>query len=173
MAGRRGRAIQRITPMNVRTVALMSLFLAALAACRARPTAREPDVLALAPVFGPIVDNEVIAGRAEDEDGVWLLVGGTDLVRVDLAAQRVRRARIKLDPVERCWGVARLSDGSVWTLRGGHAVIQIASDGMVTREVSLSEPHLGVFGAADRLVYQQASFTPPGPALRGGAPGAA
>ncbi len=163
--------MQRITPMNVRTVALMSLFLAALAACRAHPTAREPDVLALAPVFGPIVENEVIAGRAEDEDGVWLLVGGTDLVRVDLAAQRVRRAAIKLDPGERCWGLARLHDGSLWTLRGRHAVIQIAPDGIVKREASLAEPHLGLFGAADRLVYQQASFTPPGPALRAGAPG--
>ena len=159
--------------MIVRTAAMLSLSMTALAACQARPVAREPDVLPLVRVFGPIVENEVIAGRADDEDDVWLLVGGTDLVHFNLKTQRVSRATIKLGPAEHCWGLARLRDGSLWTLKGRRAVIQIDADGIVTRDVPLAEPHLGLFGAADRLVYQQASFTPPGPALRAGVPGEA
>src|SRR5713101_6032350 len=171
MAGPGGPAMQRSMPMSVRTVALLSLFMATLAACRARAVAREADVLPLAPVFGPVVENEVIAGRADDEEGVWLLVGGAAIVHVDLGAHRVRRAAINLGPGEHCWGLARLQDGSLWTLRGRRAVIQIDPDGVVTRDAPLAEPHLGLFGAADRLVYQQASVTPPGPALRAGVPG--
>jgi hypothetical protein len=59
----------------------------------------------------------------------------------------------------------------MWTLKGRYAVIQIDADGLVTREITLAEPHLGLFASADRLMYQQASFTPPGPALRAGRPG--
>jgi hypothetical protein len=158
-------------PMNVRTIAPLSLFMVALGACRASPIAREPGLLPLAPVFGPIIANEVIGGRADDGEGVWLLLGGAGLVRVDLEARRVRRAAIRLGAGEHCWGLARLQDGSLWTLKGRHAVIQIDPEGAIIREAALAEPHLGLFGAADRLIYQQASFTPPGPALRAGAPG--
>lgn len=157
--------------LNVRTVVLPLLTIAALAACRARHVPRAPEVLPLARVFGPIVGNEVIAGRANDEDGVWLLAGGTDLVHADLTTHRVRRVAIRLGPGERCWGLARLQDGSLWTLKGRHAVIQIDAEGAIVRETPLSEPHLGLFGAGERLVYQQANFTPPGPALIAAVPG--
>lgn len=158
--------------MDGRTLAVASLFMAALAAC-ARPVAREPDVLALAPLFGPIVGNEVIAGRADEGEAVWLLVGGVDLVHVNLATRRVRRVNLKLPAGEHCWGLARLQDGTLWTLRGRRAVIQIDAEGAIVRDTPLAEPHLGLFGVGDRLVYQQASFTPPGPALKAGPPGAA
>jgi hypothetical protein len=157
--------------MNARTIAPLSLFMAALGACRAGPIAREPGLLPLTPVFGPVVANEVIGGRADDEAGVWLLVGGGDLVHVDLAAHRTRRASITLSAGEHCWGLARLQDGSLWTLKGRHAVIQIDPQGAISKDIALAEPHLGLFGAGDRLVYQQATFTPPGRALRAGAPG--
>ena len=157
--------------MEVRTVVALSLLAAALAAC-ARPVAREPEVVRLTPLFGPIVGNEVIAGRADEGEGVWLLVGGVDLVHVDLATRRVRRVNLKLPAGEHCWGLARLQDGTLWTLKGRRAVIQIDAEGAIVREIPLAEPHLGLFGVADRLIYQQASFTPPGPALKTGVPGA-
>jgi hypothetical protein len=159
--------------MNTRTIALLSLLVASLAGCRARPVARKPEVPPFAPVFGPIVGNEVIAGRADDEEGVWLLVGGEALVHVNLASRAVRRVNLKLPAGEHCWGLARLQDGTLWTLRGRRAVIQIDAEGAIVRDMPLSESHLGLFGVADRLVYQTAAFTPPGPALRAGAPGAA
>lgn len=151
--------------------ALLALFLAALAACHATSIAREPGVLSPAPLFGPIVGSEVIGGRAADGDEVWLLAGMADLVHVDLQARRSQRLMIKIEPGDQCWGLARLDDGSLWTLKGRRAVIRIAPDGEVIRDEPLPEPHLGLFGAQDRLVYQAANLTPPGPALRAGRPG--
>jgi hypothetical protein len=158
--------------MSLRTATLLTL-LTAVTACQARPIARMPDVLPLAPVFGPIVGNEVIGGRADDEEGVWLLVGGAALVHVELAARHVSRVTLKLPVGDNCWGLARLRDGTLWTLRGRRAVIQIDAEGAIVKDLPLSAPHFGLFGVADRLVFQEASFTPPGPALRAGAPGAA
>jgi hypothetical protein len=43
-------------------------------------------------------------------------------------------------------------------------------DGRVLEEIRLAAPHFGVFAAGNRLVYQEASFTAPGPALQVGAP---
>ncbi len=157
--------------MDVRTIVPLSLLMAALGACEAAPIAGQAGVIPVAPLFGPIVASEVISGRADEGDQVWLLVGGADLLHVDLAARSASRASIKLGAGEHCWGLARLQDGSMWTLKGRNAVIRIDADGDVTREITLAEPHLGLFAAGDRLIYQQASFTPPGPALRAGRPG--
>lgn len=150
---------------------LLALSLAVLGACHATSIAREPGVLPLAPRFGPIVGTEVIGGRAADGNDVWLLAGLADLVHVDLQAGRSQRLMIKVGPGDQCWGLARLDDGSLWTIKGRRAVIRIAPDGEVVRDEPLPEPHLGLFGAQDRLVYQVANLTPPGPALRAGAPG--
>ena len=113
----------------------------------------------------------MIGGRVDDGNDVWLLVGGADLVHVDIPTRRSRRVTLKVGPGEHCWGLARLEDGSLWTLRGRKAVIRIDSDGTVITDEPLTEPHLGLFAARDRLVYQVANFTPPSRALRAGPPG--
>lgn len=156
--------------MSLHTLALLPAVMA-LTACSASSIAREPGLLTLAQTFGPIVGSEVISGRVDEGDGRWLLASGADLVHVDLTTRRVRRATIKVGAGERCWGLARLQDGSLWTLKGRNAVVQVDADGVVVREEILPEAHFGLFGAGDRLVYQLASFTPPGPALRAGVPG--
>jgi hypothetical protein len=160
-----------VAPRAALPVILSALLVAALAACRAGSIARGPGPLILAQTFGPVVGTELISGRVAEGDGQWLLVGGADLVHVDLANRRARRATIKVAAGERCWGLARLQDGSLWTLKGRNAVVQLDPDGGVVREEILPEAHFGLFGAGDRLIYQLASFTPPGPALRAGVPG--
>jgi hypothetical protein len=157
--------------MNVRTIARFSLLALALPACRTTSVAREPDVLPLTPVFGPVVLTEVIGGRQDDGEGVWLLVGGTSLVHIDLAARSARRVAIALAPGEQCWSLARLQDGSLWTLKGRETLIQVDRTGGISNTVSLAEPHLAVFGLGRRLIYQRARLTPPSPALSVGAPG--
>lgn len=157
--------------MNVRTLAQCSLLAIALPACRTTSGAREPGVLPLRPIFGPVVSSEVIGGRQDDGEGVWLLVGGTSLVHIDVAARSARRVAIPLAPGEQCWSLARLQDGSLWTLKGRDTLIQVDRAGAIGQTVTLSEPHLGVFGAVNRLVYQRARFTPPSPALSVGEPG--
>lgn len=156
--------------MNVRTIARLSLLALTLPACRTTPAAREPGALALTPLFGPVVSTEVIGGRHSDGDGVWLLVGGTSVVRIDLAARNARRVAIALAPGEQCWSLAQLRDGSLWTLKGRDTIIQVDRSGAVGKTITLLEPHLGLFGAGDRLVYQRARFTPPSPALSTGEP---
>ena len=154
-----------------RRAALLSMSVLILAACHAPSIARQPDVLSLAPLFGPVVGTEVIGGRAGEGHQVWLLAGWADLVHVDLLARRSQRVMIRIGPADQCWGLARIDDGSLWTLKGRRALIQIAPDGAVVKDRPLPEPHLGLFGVRDRLVYQVANLTPPAPALRSAVPG--
>ena len=157
--------------MNVRTIARFSLLALTLPACRTTSVARDPGVIPLTLLFGPIVSSEVIGGRQDEGEGVWLLVGGTSLVHVDLGARRARRVPIPLAPGEQCWALARLQDGSLWTLKGRDALIQVDRAGSIAKTVPLMEPHLGIFGWGHRLIYQRARFTPPSPALSTSDPG--
>jgi hypothetical protein len=157
--------------MHVGAIARFSLLGLTLAACRTAPVAREPGAIPLTSLFGPVISSEVIGGRQDDGDGVWLLVGGTSLVHIDLATRIARRVAIPLAPGEQCWSLARLQDGSLWTLKGRDTLIQVDAGGAIGKTVTLTEPHLGLFGAGQRLIYQSARFTPPSPALRAGEPG--
>lgn len=157
---------------NLRTGLLVTtLASAAATSCAARP----PESLALRSLFGPAIGNEVIAGRAEDAEGrgaVVLLVGERVLVGIDVAAGTVTRQPLQLSADARCWGLARLRDGSLWTLKGRHALAQVVlATGGIEQEVPLAEAHFGLFGEGDRLLYQPADFVPPAPALFAGAPG--
>jgi hypothetical protein len=107
----------------------------------------------------------VIAGRAQAGDETLLLAGGLDIVRIDVASGRTERTSLGLGPGESCWGLAWLSNGQVWTLKGRHTLVRIDDASQVVEQVSLSVPLFGLFAAGNRLVYQEAVFTPPGPAL--------
>jgi hypothetical protein len=143
-----------------------------LGACRTQPVRQAPAAVAPAPLFGPVMGAEVIAGRDDEPDGVVLLAGGVDVVRVGLATRRVSRVRLQIPPGEECWNLARLADGSLWTLKGHHTLVQIGADGAVVRERALPDAHFGLFAAGDRLLFQRADFTPPAPALLAGTPDA-
>lgn len=159
--------------MNVRTIARFSLLALTLPACRTTPAAREPGVIPVTPLFGPVVFSEVIGGRQDVGEEAWLLVGGTSLVHIDLAGRRARRVAIPLAPGEQCWSLARLQDGSLWTLKGRDTLIRVDREGAIGRTITLIEPHLGLFAAGSRFIYQRARFTPPSPALSAGEPGEA
>lgn len=151
----------------------IALLATALVACRT-PEVRQAVGSAAAParIFGPAVGSEVIGGRAEDGDGtVWLLAGGTAVVRIDLDRRMVVRVAVQLPAREPCWGLARLSDGSLWTLKGRRALIAIGEGGRIAREIPLAGPQFGLFANGDRLLFQAADFTAPGPALSAGLPG--
>ena len=145
-----------------------------LGACRSSTGGQapaEPAERRVAARFGPVIGAEVIGGRADDEDDVLLLAGGVDLVRVNLRSRRVARTRLRVAPSEECWNLARVADGSLWTLRGRRTLARIAPDGSIAQEEALAEPHFGLFGIGDRLVFQRADFTPPAPALMAASPG--
>jgi hypothetical protein len=92
-------------------------------------------------------------------------------VHIDVVARSARRVAIALAPGEQCWSLARLQDGSLWTLKGRETLIQVDRAGAISNTVSLAEPHLAVFGSGRRLIYQRARPVPPSPALNVGAPG--
>ena len=156
--------------MRLRTIAGLLMLGVSLAGCRTTRVAREPEMTALTPLFGPIVSSEVIGGRQDDRDNVWLLVGGTSLVHIDLAVRTARRVAIPLAQGEQCWSLARLQDGSLWTLKGRNTLIELGSGGAIGRSMTLGEPHVGLFGAGERLIFQAAQFTSGSPALKAGAP---
>jgi hypothetical protein len=137
-------------------------------------TVHLPGSLSVRPIFGPVIGSEVIAGRAEDLDGrrpVVLLVGDSALVAIDLSARTVTRRSMDLPPGTSCWGLARLRDGSLWTLKDRRTLAQVQEGGRVAREVPLADAQFGLFGEGDRLLYQPADFIPPAPALFAGRPG--
>jgi hypothetical protein len=139
-----------------------------LGACRTTAVGQAPASIAVSPLFGPVIGAEVIAGRVDD-DQVLLLAGGVDLVRVDLRARTFARTHLGIAPGESCWALARAGK-AIWTLKGRHTLARIDRGGQVVEQIPLAAPHFGLFAAGNRLVYQEAAFTPPGPALLVGSP---
>jgi hypothetical protein len=155
---------------SLRIVA-MALY-AMLTACRRAPDTSDLNVASVLPLYGPAISREVIGGRSDDgRSHEWLLAGGEAIVQIDLKAGVVTRTPIALPRGESCWGLARLDDGSLWTLRGRSTLAQIASDGRITREIVLPEPHFGLYARGNRLVYQPARFISSGGLLFAGVPG--
>ena len=157
----------------MRRSAGITLLATALAACRTTVVRQAAEsAVPVAPLFGPAVSAEVIGGKAEDDEGrVWLLAGGSAIVRVDLDRREIERVALRVSSAELCWGLARLADGSLWTLKGRRTLVAIGEAGRIDREFALATPHFGLFASGERLLYQAAEFTPPAPALRAGIPG--
>ena len=143
-----------------------------LGACRVS-SRQAPASASLTPMFGPVIGAEVIGGRADANDEIVLLAGGVDLVRINLAARRSVRVRLRTVAGQQgerddCWNLAGFADGSLWTLKGRQTLARISTDGAVVSETPLGEPYFGLFAAGDRLLFQRADFLPPGPALLAG-----
>ena len=157
----------------IRALALVCVPLCGLlGSCRRPPPGPPSDTAAVVPLFGPAVARAVIGGRADEgQHHVWLLVGGDAIVRIDLNARTASRAPIALPRGNSCWGLARLVDGSLWTICGRSALAQIGVDGRIAREIVLPEPHFGLYSRDDRLVYQPARFRVSGGLLFAGVPG--
>jgi hypothetical protein len=148
----------------------MLVLVLGLGACRTPSVSQAPGTVTVTPIFGPVIGPEVIAGRADEGEQVLLLAGSADLIRVDLAAARSSRVRLRVGAAEQCWSLARLAHGSLWTLKGRRTLARVERDGRVLEETALADAHFGLFAAGDRLVYQRADFAPPAPALQVGSP---
>jgi hypothetical protein len=144
-------------------VATLLLQLCCVHAAPARDTARV--------LFGPVLGHEPIGGRVEDDRGrIILLANGSALVVVDVDARVVSRVPLRLDNAK-CWGLARLSDGSVWTLKDRNTLAEIDLEGRLLRQIPLAGPHLGLFSTGNELLYEQTGVPLPAPVLRAGPPG--
>jgi hypothetical protein len=151
-------------------IAGVGLLAIVVGACKTVAVGQAPASITPISLFGPVIGAEVIGGRADTED-VMLLAGGMDLVRIDVDGRRAERTPLALAPGESCWGLARLSNGALWTLKGRRTLARVDGDGRLVEEVPLAAPLFGVFAAGDRLLYQEATFTPPSAALQTDASG--
>ena len=155
----------RLPPWILMLMTVLNVLFAAACDSRATTTAR------LFPLFGPVTNKDIISGHVMDDRGrAWLMVGGSRLLWIDDERRTYEAVSIPVPPHEDCWGLARLSDGSLWTLLGWNIAAQLATDGSIERSVELSVAHLGLFGAGDRLVFQRASLPSNTPALFSGRP---
>jgi hypothetical protein len=143
-----------------------------MAACHRTPADVDRRIDAVLPLFGPVIARQVIGGRADDGgERVWMLEGGDAIVSVDLRARVGSRTAIAKPPGGTCWGLARLDDGSLWTLMARSSLAQVAPEGGIAREMVLPEPHFGLYARGQRLIYQPARFVQTGGLLFAGAPG--
>ena len=124
-------------------------------------------------LFGPVIENEIIAGRADEGSNrpVLVLVAERDLVSIDVEHRSATRRPLALAGASSCWGLARLSDGSLWTIRDWKTLRQISLSGDMVREYALDGAHAALFSAGDRLLFQRAEFVAPDQALIAGRPG--
>ena len=102
------------------------LLLGAATSCSA--PVGPPDHAVLATRFGPIADLGTISGHVlqKDDASVILIAGDGSLVSIDADTGTYRRATLPCSGQDRCWGLARLADGSLWTLKGMHVVMEVS-----------------------------------------------
>lgn len=144
------------------------LLVAALSSCDAQPAALQATRL-----FGPVIGPEPIVGRADLPDGrILLLVRGAGLVSIDLERRAVSTAALPAAMSRTCWGLARLPDGSLWTLADRHTLARVTPAGEVGPQFQLSDPHFGLVGSGNRLVYERMAAAPGEPPVyESGPPG--
>lgn len=105
---------------------------------------------------GGVVPEGLIVGRAVCQGATWLLTEKAQLVRVSAANRTVTVHDIQgllLD--DRLWGLACLTDGSLWTLPSPRAVARLSPDGRVAERQNVRLPRVGLFASGDRLLFQQ------------------
>ncbi len=130
-----------------------------------------PRTLPWSPRFGPVVGNDTIVGRAYSDSRILLLTDAPALVSIDLRAEAVIRRPVSGRGSDVLWGLAKLDDGSLWTLAGQRTLGKIEADGRISERIPLLAPHVALFSAGRELVYQVLSFFPPADALATGPPG--
>src|SRR5512140_2184610 len=114
--------------MTMRTIALVAS--ATLSGCALPPA--QPATMVR--VFGPVMARDVIAGRAEERDPrapVRLLVAERDLLTIDVDSRSATRRPLDIGPASRCWGLARLDDGTMWTLRDWRILARVDATGRI------------------------------------------
>lgn len=120
---------------------------------------------------GPVVGNDTIVGRAYAERRVLVLTDAPALISIDLTADSADRQAVSGRGADVLWGLAKLDDGSLWTLTGQRALGRIEPDGRISERLPLLAPHVGLFSTGRELVYQVLDFLPPADALSAGPPG--
>jgi hypothetical protein len=96
----------------------------------------------------------LIVGRAVCSHGTWLLTEHPDLILITHPARQVTIHRLEgLRTNDRPWGLACLTDGTLWSLATPRVLIRISAEGVVRERVELRFPRVAMFGWGDRLLF--------------------
>ncbi len=115
-----------------------------------------PQALSVKRVLRPgTIPRDVIVGRSRCRDVTWLLTDSFDLVEISTATTAVTPRRVHgFAAGDRPWGLACLDDGSVWALANPRTLVQLTG-GRVSERIALALPRTALFGAGDRVLFQQ------------------
>jgi hypothetical protein len=119
------------------------------------------------PVVAP---EDLIVGRALDDDVVELLTESRRLIRIGLDDDEIAVVRLQVEDQDNIWGLARSRSGELWTLLNRQTLARISKQGVVERRIPLARSHIGLFSLNGSLVYQ-ALPRPSQPLLSLGPPG--
>jgi hypothetical protein len=116
-----------------------------------------------------LVPDRLIVGRAacggSAFNSTFILTETPELIEIS------RSRTVSIHPVQglaigdELWGLACLSDGSLWMLAGPRVVVRVGREGRVRERVNVPLPRVGLFGAGPRLLVQQMPILAGGPVL--------
>jgi hypothetical protein len=114
-----------------------------------------------------VVPSGLIVGRANCGDSVLLLTEKAEVVQIAIrgGAATVRQVS-GLAGAGGVWGLACLSDGTLWTLADARTTARIdRRTWQIAERVPVQLPRVGLFAAGDRLLVQQFPIAAGAPAL--------
>jgi hypothetical protein len=107
----------------------------------------------IVPLGQPVA--EAIVGRSVCAGLTWLLTQRRQLIAIEIDRKRMTTKPVAgFRPQEDPWGLACLSDGSLWTLATARTLVRIRS-GAVTNRISLPSPRFLLYASGDRLLYAE------------------
>lgn len=140
--------LARVISMFQGLVAIVGIAIAA--------TASADEVLMVTALTRPgLIPHALIVGHATCRGTSWLLTEAAQLVEISGDGRSVGVHQVSgLTTAERVWGLACLSDDSLWTLASARTVARLDRSGRIQERIALKSPRVALFGAGDRLLYQ-------------------
>jgi hypothetical protein len=100
------------------------------------------------------VPPNTIVGRGVCGDIAWLLTDWPQLISVSWTRPAVVvRAVTGVKVSDQPWGLACLTDESLWTLINARTLARLTPDGLVRERITLPMPRLELFGWLDRVLF--------------------
>jgi hypothetical protein len=100
------------------------------------------------------VPGATIVGRAACKNSTWLLADSSELIEVREGLNAVVHAVAGLSNSDRPWGLACLTDDTLWTMASSRDLVRLDRTGRVQERFTVPLPRIALFAAGDRLLFQ-------------------
>lgn len=119
----------------------------------------------------PRIGSALIVGRAACGHDIWLLNETPELIKVSLSPPHVTAVRLhRLELEDEPWGLACLTDGTLWTLVSPRTLGRVQPDGTIVERVRFRLPRIALFGWGERILFEQMPTVAGAPILVSGVP---